>query len=188
VRNPLPAVAGAAALGAVGLILASPAAAHDELTGSSPADGATVDRIPSAVRLYFEEPPASSPISVTVYGPGGAKVNSIGPQLDGAVITEELTGVHSAGPYSIDYRILSDDGHPVSGTVHFAVGPGSRAAVGPRSARTVPAAHPRTPVWLAIGAGAVAAEALGLARTASRRRRRGPAIAAVTPAPEAVPR
>jgi copper resistance protein C len=188
VQNPLLAVAGAAALGLVGLILATPAAAHDELTGSSPADGATVGRVPAAVTLYFEEPPAGSPIAVTVYGPAGLQVNSTAPRLDGSDITEELAGVNSAGAYSIAYRIMSDDGHPVSGTVHFTVGPGAGAAVVPGSARSDPGGHSRAPVWLAIGAGAVAAGALGLGRTAARRRRRGPAIAAVTPAPEAVPR
>jgi methionine-rich copper-binding protein CopC len=108
------------------LALAGPALAHDELLTSSPADGSTVTKLPSTVTLVFEEPPAAGFTKMTVSGPGGASINSTGPQVVGARITESLKATTMAGTYVINFRIMSDDGHPVSGTIHFTLtAPGS---------------------------------------------------------------
>jgi methionine-rich copper-binding protein CopC len=186
VRNLILAPVGAASLGAVGLVLAAPALAHDELIGSSPVDGSTISRRPASVTLYFEEAPESSPVQMVVRGPDGVKINSTGPRVDGANITEQLGGSKAAGTYSVVYRIMSDDGHPVSGTVRFTVDPQAGAAA-PAAAPVRPRTA-RTSTWLAVGAGALAggAVALGVA-VALRRRRRPPVTEGAQPVPDEQP-
>lgn len=105
----------------IGFILAAPAAAHDELVRSSPRDGAVLATLPGVVTLVFEEPPADGFTTMSVTGPSGARVNTTGPQTSGATITEPVAGDGRPGSYVITYRIMSDDGHPVSGTIGFIV-------------------------------------------------------------------
>src|SRR4051812_46174001 len=173
VRNLILAPVGAASLGAVGLVLAAPALAHDELIGSSPVDGSTISRRPASVTLYFEEAPESSPVQMVVRGPDGVKINS-SPRVDGANITEQLAGSKAAGTYSVVYRIMSDDGHPVSGTVRFTVDPQAGAAV-PAAAPVQPRTA-RTSTRLAVGAGALAGGAVALGVAVALRRRRRPPV------------
>jgi len=110
---------------AIGFLRATPAAAHDELLRSSPRDGAVLAALPSVVTLTFEEPPADGFTSMSVTGPNGVRANTAGPQTNGAMVTEQLVENGRAGRYVIAYRIMSDDGHPVAGTVRFTVRSGT---------------------------------------------------------------
>jgi methionine-rich copper-binding protein CopC len=110
-----------AALAAMSLALAPTASAHDELLRSAPRDGAVLAAPPGVVTLVFEEAPAEGFTTVSVTGPGAARVNAGGPVTSGATITEQLAAPGRSGRYLIRYRIMSDDGHPVSGTIRFTV-------------------------------------------------------------------
>ncbi|MGI3786226.1 MAG: copper resistance CopC family protein [Janthinobacterium lividum] len=158
----------AAAIGA-GLVLAlvaAPAYAHDELRSSSPADGATVATPPSQVVLTFEEPPVSLGAQVVVTGPDGP-VSSGAPRLDGDDVIADVQPQTPAGRYTVQWRVTSDDGHPVSGTFAFTA---QAAATGtspsaPTSSVATPAAtpapaegrrEPLIPSWGWIAAGVIA--------------------------------
>ncbi len=56
---------------------------------------------------------------VRVTGPDGTVVSSGDPQIVDANVTEPLTGARPAAPTTVDWRITSSDGHPVSGTFSF---------------------------------------------------------------------
>ncbi|GAB3464251.1 copper resistance CopC family protein [Kineococcus endophyticus] len=102
-----------------GLVTAGPAAAHDRLESTNPADGATVATAPDAVVLTMSSTPLALGTLVRVTGPDGAVVSSGDPQIVDADVTEPLTGARPAGTYTVDWRITSSDGHPVSGTFSF---------------------------------------------------------------------
>ena len=170
-----------AALGVAGLAAAAPALAHDELTGSDPAAGAVVRSLPVQVRLFFQEPPEPAPISVHVAGPDGRPVDAAGPRLSGSTITVPLARSTRAGTYAVGYRIMSDDGHPVSGTIRFTV-----ALASPLPSAATPCATAARPghgaVWIAAGAGLLV---IGSAVAAAVALRRRPSLAPLTePAPE----
>lgn len=111
----------AAAAGAVLTLcgLAAPAAAHDELTGTTPADGASVDVPPAAVELTFTEPPLALGSQVQVTGPDGEVVNAGDPQIVDTVVSQPLASGLPAGDYTIAWRVTSSDGHPISGELAF---------------------------------------------------------------------
>ena len=152
-----------AALGA-GLVLtlvAAPAYAHDALRSTNPADGSTVAQPPTQVVLTFEEPPVELGAQVVVTGPAGP-VSSGAPRLAGDDVVADLQPQAPAGRYTVEWRVTSDDGHPVSGTFAFtaqaaAGGTPSAAPVSP-VATPAPAAggrEPLIPSWAWIIAGVI---------------------------------
>jgi copper resistance protein C len=109
-------------LGVLGsLALGGSADAHAALRSIAPADGARLSTAPTQVVLTFDEPVSTSFATVTVTDAGGASVSSGPARVKGAVVTQDLTPGLAAGPYAVAYRVVSDDGHPVSERTTFTV-------------------------------------------------------------------
>jgi methionine-rich copper-binding protein CopC len=126
---------------AVLLLAAAPASAHTRLLSSTPADGSTVPTAPDQVTLLFAQHLLGLG-AVAVLGPDGANVAVGAPVLDGAAVTQRLASHRPAGVYRLSYRIVSADGHPVSGGVTFTaagdVGSGSAPAMAVTPSGTAP--------------------------------------------------
>lgn len=109
----------AAALALAVLLLGAPgAAAHTALVGADPEDGARLGAAPATLRLFFTEPLDGDLVRVQVEGPGG--VDAPEPAVDAATITVPVTD-GGPGTYTVSYRVVSEDGHPVSGRTTFTV-------------------------------------------------------------------
>ncbi len=100
------------------LALAAPAQAHASLVSSSPEDGASVATLPDEVSLTFSQE-VRAPAYVVVTGPGG-DLASGDPVIDGDTVTQAVTA-GPAGDYSLTFRVVSSDGHPITGEVAFTV-------------------------------------------------------------------
>jgi methionine-rich copper-binding protein CopC len=123
--------AGAAALvvlAVTGGIGAAPASAHASLLRAVPGDGATVTTAPSQVRLVFDEA-MRAPASIVVTGPSGARVQTgtVRVRDNAASVRVDVT---AAGRYSVAFRVVSEDGHPVSAQTSFQFAPGGSAQPG----------------------------------------------------------
>jgi methionine-rich copper-binding protein CopC len=118
------ALAGAIA-GLVGLLALPmpPAAAHAGLASSNPKDGTTVQSLPRQIVLKFTEAVGEAQVEVTASD--GTVVSDGDPEALGATVTEPLTGDGPSGTYTIAYRVVSADGHPVSDELTFDVRSGS---------------------------------------------------------------
>jgi methionine-rich copper-binding protein CopC len=110
---------------AAGVGLAGPAAAHNVLTSSDPTDGSTLQAAPTTVRLTFDQPVQDFEPVVTVIGPDGNRYESGTPVVDSTVVTAGVNALPVAGAYSIAYRIVSADGHPVEGEIKFQLADGA---------------------------------------------------------------
>ena len=114
--------------------MAAPAWAHAMLVSSSPADGAVVSAPPRAATLVFDEPVRPVPADIVVLDPHGRSVGgavtAAGPKV---VVALPRAGVQ--GTYTLSWRVISADSHPVGGAITFSVGHPSRSA-GARSVRT----------------------------------------------------
>lgn len=112
-------VLGVAVLALLGM--ATPAFAHNTLVGSNPADQATVAESPSRVELTFDQPVQNGEglSSITVRGPDETNWSTGAVQVESNVISASLGELGPAGAYRIAYRIVSADGHPVTGEVTF---------------------------------------------------------------------
>jgi copper resistance protein C len=169
----LAATLGTAVLAAAGLVIgASPAWAHNVLKSSDPADGERVARTPSSVVLTFDEPAIALGTKLVVTGPDGpAQIGT--PRLVDKTVTQDLQPGAPAGAYTVDWRVTSADGHPISGSFTFtakAAGVPSTApslAPQPSTAPTAPTTHGSSALWLI--AGGVIVLAAGLVAVGRRR-------------------
>ncbi len=102
------------------------ASAHATLESSSPADGQSVLTSPSEIRITFSE-------TVTTISGGLSVLDADGKTVDvgntevvgGRTLVAPISETLSDGTYVATYRVLSADGHPVSGSILFGVGNGA---------------------------------------------------------------
>jgi hypothetical protein len=109
------------------LLGAGTAFAHDVLTASDPANGSSLATGPTKVTLTFDLPVKEYFSTITVLGPDGNHYEGGASTVDGSTASAPVQPLGPAGAYTIGYRIVSDDGHPVSGSVRFTLtqaGPG----------------------------------------------------------------
>jgi copper resistance protein C len=118
----------------------APAAAHTDLASSTPADGQVLTDAPDTVSLTFTEPVQAEFAQVAVTDGAGSTVNAGEPTVDGPLVQQPIS-VTADGTYTVAYRIVSADGHPVSGQLRFAYSGGASAS----SAPSTTAAAPVTP-------------------------------------------
>ncbi|MFJ3098444.1 copper resistance CopC family protein [Streptomyces hydrogenans] len=140
------------AVGGLLAVSAPPAAAHTELNGSDPANDAVLDAVPRTVTLTFSDPMSQAYAQLAVTGPDGAALGDGAPAVAGREVALSLKEARTAGRYTVGYRVVSADGHPVSGTSAFTVRPAptapSAAATpatpsGTNPPATAPAGSPR---------------------------------------------
>ncbi|WP_158609669.1 copper resistance CopC family protein [Cellulomonas triticagri] len=134
VPAPAPLTRGAAVVVALllalaGLLLsAGRADAHNALLGTDPADGSTVEAPPAAITLTFDQPAQALGTEVVVLGPDGATVSTGDAQLVDSTVVQALGTDLPAGAYSVQWRITSADGHPLSGELAFTATAGTAPA------------------------------------------------------------
>ncbi len=122
------------------LIMATGADAHAALKSISPKDGASMDTVPTEVVLTFNEPISTSFATVTVTGANGA-VSAGKTVVDGVTVTQPLAPDLANGRYTVTYRVVSEDGHPVSDKTTFTVAAAATPTT-PASETSVPSATP----------------------------------------------
>jgi len=101
------------------LMWAPDASAHDRITGSTPADRAVISAAPSQVQMTFTDQVERIGVAVIVVGPDGVRVALGKPVVDGLAVTQDLAPLTVNGEYSVAYRVVSSDGHPISGKLRF---------------------------------------------------------------------
>ncbi|GAB2825165.1 hypothetical protein GCM10027022_14770 [Alpinimonas psychrophila] len=102
---------------------ASAATAHSELEGSVPAQGSTVSTVTELV-LTFGEAVVPDYSTVVLANSAGISVELGAPTYDttATVMTIPITsGALPNGDYIAGFRIVSVDGHPISGEIDYTV-------------------------------------------------------------------
>ncbi|WP_240439649.1 copper resistance CopC/CopD family protein [Streptomyces europaeiscabiei] len=114
---------------------AGTASAHAALKGSDPVDGSVLDAAPRDITLRFTESVSLLEDSIRVVDPENRAVDTgkpgrAGGRADTASVTLP-TGLDD-GTYTIAWRVVSADSHPISGALLFSIGePSATAAVLP---------------------------------------------------------
>jgi copper transport protein len=115
-----------AALGIAAFLAAGPASAHATVTATTPVDGTNVASTPASVSVTFDEAVTLSPGFVKVVDADGDEVQQGTATVDDRTVTVALkSGLPTRAGYLVSFRVVSADGHPVSGTFGFTVGGGS---------------------------------------------------------------
>ncbi|MFC7329089.1 copper resistance CopC family protein [Marinactinospora rubrisoli] len=160
------------AMGTAGVLGAgTPALAHDRLLSSTPEDGAELDAAPDEITLTFSGEIMEIGAAITVLDGRSTPVTEGEIVIDGPEAAQALAPDLADGGYAVRWRVVSGDGHPISGGFTFTVGNGVAAppapAATPGATASAPASPPagaaapgepaipaRTPVLAAAGAAA----------------------------------
>ncbi|MFZ4183494.1 copper resistance CopC/CopD family protein [Streptomyces pseudogriseolus] len=122
----------------------APASAHAALRASDPEDGSVVKAPPTHITLTFTESVGLLDDSFRVYGPDNRRVHMEEPEhAAGSADTARaaLPRDLDEGTYTVAWRVVSADSHPVSGAFTFSVGKPSPT---PPAAPADHAEHPVT--------------------------------------------
>ena len=100
----------------------SVAHAHADLDFSTPDDGAVLESAPEEVVLTFTEELFNELVEVSILDSAGelvmvTEVEQTPPP--GTDVIVSWPGDLPAGEYSVAYRVVSEDGHPVTGQISF---------------------------------------------------------------------
>ena len=137
--------------------LATPAFAHDVLVGSSPVAGAVLSTGPAVVRFDFNAPVRQGPNTITVVGPDGAHwERTENATVTGNSVSTAVAPLGAAGVYTASFRIVSADGHPVTGEIRFTLTVAGHGTPAPTAvAATASGSGGGVPIWVWIVGAAV---------------------------------
>lgn len=116
-----PAVLGALLVALWLALTALPASAHDSLVDSAPGTDEVLTEPPTELVLTFSGEVSELGVQFMVTGPEGRDVVQGTPTVDGSVVTQALAEELVNGEYEVTWRVTSSDGHPISGTIPFAL-------------------------------------------------------------------
>lgn len=108
-------------LGLLVSLLTGPAAlAHDDVIDQIPAPGSQVEAGPLDIKLDFSNEllDLGSGAEIIVTSPDGSAVAASCAVLDGTLASAK-TDLDQAGTYTIAWRVVSSDGHPIEGSYEF---------------------------------------------------------------------
>jgi copper transport protein len=103
---------------------ATPVWAHAALLESTPADGAVLAEAPDTIELRYSEPVGTSLGAVRVLAPDGARVDTgrVSTRDNGRTVVAPLGEDLDHGTYTLLWRVVSQDSHPVTGASTFSIG------------------------------------------------------------------
>jgi methionine-rich copper-binding protein CopC len=108
------------------------AQAHVSVIKTVPQYQSTIEQLPSQITITFNSPlivlGSKNPNTITVLSPNKKSITLQDATVEGAVISVPLdTRNPVAGTYSVHYRVVSTDGHGVSGSYSFELSSGEQA-------------------------------------------------------------
>lgn len=115
---------GVAAFAALVLITttAAPAVAHDELLSSTPSSGQALDVAPETVELNFSADVMTLGAAIIVVDASGTDWAASEPEVDHGTVSVPIKPDMPVAGYEIRWRVVSSDGHPISGIIPFTIG------------------------------------------------------------------
>lgn len=141
IRHILSFVLGSFIFAAAVLGLAGPAAAHDAVESSTPAEGATVAVPPEQVSVTLSNNPLGIGSSFSVKDASGAEWADGPVDIVDNVASQKLKAGGPAGQYTVAWRVVSSDSHPIEGTFTFTASSAAEGAA-PTAGSTADATVP----------------------------------------------
>ena len=121
---------------------ATAASAHTELLKSNPADGSTLSSVPAVITLTFNEPVLDQGASIVAKAADGTAIRLDAVTVADAVVSATWPPTANEGLYTVSWRAVADDGHPVTGSFAFTI---AGASPTPTPTSTPTAAPTSTP-------------------------------------------
>jgi len=125
--------------------IAPTAFAHADLQVSTPEDGESLEIAPEEIRLTFSEELFEELVEISILDAAGDLYSTIEVEQTPPPGTDVILPWPTQAPpgeYSIAYRVVSADGHPVMGTISFSY---TDTAPEPTPSDSTPSAESSTP-------------------------------------------
>ena len=120
-------------LGFITLLSMPSSSAHVEIVSSFPEKFANVNPIPTQVWIEFsgqlQTLDGEAVNSLEVIDSTGIAVNFDDPIIEGAKIMTKISGQSAPGAFTVNYRVVGDDGHVIEGDYTFNASPDYAEAV-----------------------------------------------------------
>jgi methionine-rich copper-binding protein CopC len=101
------------------LMSVSAASGHSQLVSSDPVDGSVLSAPPNQLVLTFNEALLKEAVAVAIANGAGEAVSGAVATAVGAIVTIPWPSDLPPDNYSVSYRIVSGDGHPITGSIGF---------------------------------------------------------------------
>lgn len=101
------------------------ASAHAYVVSSSPSSGEVLEKSPESIFIQFDEEIEPAFYSLQVLSPSGERLDKKDAAIDPSRPDRLVAGLTPGlvdGIYTIKWKVVSSDGHPVSGTLAFQIG------------------------------------------------------------------
>lgn len=123
----------------LGVLPAAGASAHAELESSDPANGAVLASAPAQVTLTFGEDLIDQGNAITAKDLDSSERVAL-PEavVDADTASVDWPAAADSGRFEVSFRVVSADGHPITGSFSFSVGQAS-ASASPSAASSAPA-------------------------------------------------
>lgn len=127
------------------LFAAAPASAHDAAESSSPAQGATVAAPPEKVSVTFNRDPLALGSQFQVKDAAGTDWAEGAVEIVDNVASQKLRAGAPAGQFTVVWRVVSSDSHPIEGTFTFTATAGAAGNGTAGTGTAAPTAGSSTP-------------------------------------------
>jgi methionine-rich copper-binding protein CopC len=139
--RPLAIVLAAAALATSAM---APADAHSRLVSTSPADGAVLSEPPATVSFTFDEDLLPGTDTISVNDDAGNVIATAAVEPEGATISMPWPAEATSGTFQVAFRVVSGDGHPVTGAISLTLSGQPASSGSPSSGAGTEATPPAT--------------------------------------------
>ncbi|XNS28171.1 copper resistance protein CopC [Citricoccus nitrophenolicus] len=106
------------------------------MTGTNPEDGQNLETAPEAIDIVFTDTPLSLGSQIRVEDDQGENWAAGEVEIAGNTASQALQPDTPAGEYTVTWRVVSSDSHPIEGTFSFTA---AEAAAEPSSTPSTPA-------------------------------------------------
>jgi methionine-rich copper-binding protein CopC len=127
-----------------------PAAAHAGLVSSDPANGSLLTTAPSQVTLTFNEDLLETMVNVSVLDANNAVISADVAEAAGPTVIVGWPSQATDGTYRLAYRVVSADGHPVTGEIEFTIDAAATPADITAAAERIAESQSAIPGWVFI--------------------------------------
>lgn len=118
------------------LVLTAPSAvhAHADLTSSNPADGSALDVMPGTIELTFSEELLPDTVEIALTTESAGLLPNLEFTTQGNTVVLPWDQTLPGDTYQVAYRVVSNDGHPITGAISFSYPTAATEVAEPSSA------------------------------------------------------
>jgi len=122
------------AVSLIGLLFlpATPSLAHAQITSTAPSQNSVVSEVPTQVMVEFDGNLTQiDDLTINVlkvFNESGVQIDDGKTIVGGARLTVGISDRTGSGTFRVTYRVVSEDGHPITNEYTFRVTPSSKSA------------------------------------------------------------